>query len=219
MGTSYTPVFDIPYPDRDATLCEAPAQLRAMAQGIDDALTTVEVDLPRFINPPFARLSSRVSYTLAMNYDDGLLLSTANLIFDSVDVDTANMANLSLSDAGIYGSRDGYYEVGVYVHLGASNAASPGINYFRLDLVYNPDVVADNGSGIDTGDLTWDGGVGSTDSYLTSVQEIKFQNHNPATPGPMFLAQLTKVGTFSGSHKSDQVVAFSVAWAKWLRDL
>ena len=222
-GSGTTATWSIPYPTRTDPLCDPydpegglPGQFRAMAEVTDDAMTSVEVDLPRLEAVPFARMSSRVTYTATLPTNT-LGQGQGLLTFDSVDVDTDNMANLSESVNGIFANRAGYWECGYYIHLDKSNTSGSNSS-FRVDFIFNPDVTSDPDNIFQAQDYVWDGGTTNTDNYLSGIQTVRYRRFLPAIPGPLFSIQLTKNGAYSGGHLNDQVVDFSTIYCRWVRD-
>jgi hypothetical protein len=211
--------YAIPFPVGPNRVCDMPQQnWQPMANQIDAGLTLIEANIPRLVLNPFARMSNQVGYTIS-GLTGG---ATGTLQFDTVSVDTDNMADLSISAFGLFPQREGIFECGAYVHYGPTNATAADNGMLTTNFAFNPDIVATINfgfAGIATC-VNYDGGLGNTATYASITQEVQVLLPTPATPGPAFTVQFTKTGTFTTATTTDQQqIAFSLIWMRWLRDL
>lgn len=82
--------------------------LTTLRDEVDARMTAHFYDLSRSQVPPLARISLRTPYTAA---NDG----NARMVYDTVDVDTDGMADLSVDARSLTFNTPGYYAVGTYV--------------------------------------------------------------------------------------------------------
>jgi len=219
-GTTAT--YHIPYPTGGDELCAFPTTTQGSAQAIDAALSSVTSAQSRLIVPPVVRLSLRTQTTLTLS-PVNTLQNLAMVPFDTVDVDTANMSNLNLCPVGPITPASlpkGWYDVGIYVHTGTSNANTTNSS-LMLQLVLGPQVnQASNWPycfGATPGVRKYDGGSGNTDTALYLGGNVLLDPTKSATL-PVFAVNLVKQGSFTGSHATDQLITFACCWMMWSRD-
>lgn len=213
--TLYTPSQNLPYPQSTDSLCEFPAQTKALADAVETAFTTNngEGDLGRLQVRPFFRASLQVDVTLDLSSGSALIP------YDSVDVDTDGMWNIDRSHYGPFAQTNGYYALGVYVSIGPTNATSANDGLFQVTVVPGPGVTFMNG---DSATLTkWDGGLNNalSASCITVMARVNTAVSPTLATIPSFTVQYQKFGTYSGTHINDQVIYFMASWMYWVRDL
>lgn len=212
--TSYTANQHLPYPDATDPLSKFPAQTKALAEAIETAMqaTYAEPGMDSAHVVPFSRASLQLDTTIDLSSGSALIP------FDSVDHDTDNMWNMDRTVYGPFVQTSGYYEIGVYVSAGPTNATGTD-GLLEVTVIPGPTAEFSNGDGAAV--MKWDGGSGNanTSLYVSVLAKCTASADATLNTIPTISVLLQKFGTFSGSHINDQIVTFMSAWMIKVRDL
>lgn len=125
MMAGTTTHYSIPYPTGADRLCDSWSYIQAIAENVDATLDILDTDINRFSIIPFARIS--ISAAVTQDPVDG------SLAFDTTDIDTTGMVDLSLDPTAIKVGVDALWLVGAYIKHSTSGTAGNLLSATILD--------------------------------------------------------------------------------------
>lgn len=130
---AYTAVYDLPYAESSDQFCGGWSTTQALAEAVDAVLDGFDIDADRTELVPYARVS------LATQYSADLITtaSTGLIAYDTVDVDTAGMADVVRDSQSISVGTTGLFLGGAYVWHGNTGVAGVSGNTTELYTVIN----------------------------------------------------------------------------------
>lgn len=152
--TAFTPNRGYPYP-QSTDPADAPAQLQALAEAIDDDLESIETLLG---TKPFGMASSNTPQILAAPS------TTYTVVYDFQEIDTDDMVNLSSTPGGITINTQGLYWVYSSIEWPSRTKSGTGVADIQYDMFIRQ-------SGVDRARRTSQGGntfAPGTTAYLNA---------------------------------------------------
>lgn len=130
---AYTATYDFPYAEASDPFCDGWSTTKALAEAVDAVLDLFDVDAERTELVPYARLSLATPYStdLVANSSTGLIA------YDTVDVDTAGIADVVRDSQSISVGTTGLWLGGGYVWHGNTGVGGVAGNTTTLYTVIN----------------------------------------------------------------------------------
>jgi hypothetical protein len=174
--------------------------IKSLATDADQRMTAQFFDLDRAVNPPFALLRLTIPVTLDSTVLAAGAAYTASIPFDTVQADTAGLADLSSSQYQIQLTETGWWWVGGYLLCTGFAASGPGDT--TIIIRANSNAVSDGRHDHLTGSI---GGSPSMPVRVTSLASV----------APVSLT----INTNGSTTRNTTTVLAAEMWAVKMRDL